>query len=271
MEQVLNMKKALLAVMAVALAYPPVVIAGMAMEMVTTNTAGSETARTRIFADGEYVRMDELEQGERTSVIFLGDRFVVLDHQDKSYIVMDEAMLNEVSSQISQAMKQMEQQLASMPPEQRAMAEQMMKSQMGGMMRQQEAPPPPTVQSLGKGKWQSYDCSRYAVIERGEKTQEVCAAPLSDIDGSEAMLDAFRGMTGFINKMTESMPMRSEGGFNPGELIDQINGFPVHMVDFEGGEPTGETSMESVAEQDVDPDMFTTPDDYQQINPLAGR
>ncbi len=265
------MKRAILAVMAVALAYPPVLIAGVAMEMVTTNTAGNETARTRIFADGDRVRMDEVERGERTSVIFLGDKFLVLDHKDKTYIVMDEAMLNEVSSQISQAMKQMEQQLASLPPEQRAMAEQMMKSQMGGMMGQQEAPPPPTVEPMGKGQWQSYDCNRYAVIVRGEKSQEVCAAPLSDIEGSAAMLEAFRGMTGFINKMSESMPMRGDGGFNPGELIDQINGFPVHMVDFAGGQQTGETSLESVTEQDVDASLFAPPDDYQQIDPLAGR
>ncbi len=265
------MKKTFAAALIIALGYPPIVVAGVAMELVTTNLAGSETARTRIFADGDRVRMDELERGERTSVIFLGSEFVVLDHKDKSYIVMDEAMLNEVSAQISAAMKQMEEQLASLPPEQRAMAEQMMKGQMGGMMGQQEAPPPPRVEALGSGEWQSYKCDKYAVYESGEKSQEVCAAPLSDIQGAEEMMQAFRAMTGFINKMTESMPMRGEGGFNPGELMDQINGFPVHMIDFEAGQQTGETSLESVTEQDVDPNMFNTPDDYQQIDPLAGR
>ena len=59
-----------------------------------------------------------------------------MDHKDKSYIVMDEAMLDEVSAQMSEAMKEMEAQLASMPPEQRAMVEQMMKGQMQGMTGQ---------------------------------------------------------------------------------------------------------------------------------------
>ncbi len=265
------MKKTLVAALSIALAYTPVAIAGVAMEMVTTNVAGTETARTRILADGEQVRMDEVERGERTSVIFLGSEFVVLDHKDKSYIVMDEAMLTEVTSQISEAMKQMEQQLAGLPPEQRAMAEQMMKSQMGGMMGQEDAPPKPRVEPLGKSEWQSYACNRFAVYEGGEKIQEVCAAPLADIEGAEQMLGAFRSMTDFVNKMTESMPMQTDDGFNPGELMDQIDGFPVHMVDFERGQAAGETSLESVEEQDVDPTVFSVPDGYRRIDPFASR
>ena len=265
------MKKILVASFLIALACLPIAHAGVTMDMVSKDTAGNETARTRIHADGERVRMDEMERGERTSVIFLGSEFLVLDHKDKSYIVMDEAMLDEVSAQISAAMKQMEQELANLPPEQRAMAEQMMKQQMGGMMGQQEAPPPPRVEALGSGEWGSYKCNKYAVYERGKKSQEVCAAPLSDIEGADLMLKAFRGMTGFINKMTESMPHRGSAGFNPGELMDQIDGFPVHMIDFAGGRVAGETTLESVAAEDVDPGLFSAPADYQRMDPLAGR
>jgi len=167
-------------------------------------------------------------------------------------------------------MKQMEKQLASMPPEQRAMAEQMMRGRMSGMTGQEEAPPP-RVESLGAGQWREFDCEKFAVYESGEKTQQVCAAALNDIDGSAEMMEAFRGMASFMTKMRESMPMGSNTGMNPGELMDQIDGFPVHRIDYKNGAVGEETSLESVTEQDLDDGLFTVPDDYQREDPMRRR
>lgn len=86
----------------------PLSYAGVAMDLVTTDASGQETGRTKIFAQAGNIRMDDRGDGSRNSMIFLGTEFLVVDHKDKSYFVMDEAMLTEVSSQISEAMKQME-------------------------------------------------------------------------------------------------------------------------------------------------------------------
>ena len=109
--------------------------AGVSLDLVRTDAEGNETERTRISSQGGKLRMDS-DGGpfsSAVSMIFLGDRFLVVDHDEKNYIIMDEAMLNEVSVKMNEAMKQMEAQLAKMPPEQREMAEQMMKGQMSAL------------------------------------------------------------------------------------------------------------------------------------------
>lgn len=246
--------------------------AGVSMYLVSTDATGKETGRLNFLAKSDMIRMDDLGNDSRNSMIFLGDSFIVLDHKKKNYIVMDEAFVNEVSAQMNDAMKEMEEQLASLPPDQRAMAEQMMKGRMGQMMgQQQEAPPPPRVESMGAGSWKDYECEKFAVFMSGEKTQELCAADLNDIDGAAEMMKAFRGMAKFMTKMTESMPMRADAGMNPGELMDQIQGFPVRTIDFRNGEIAGESFLESVTAQDLDDGLFGVPDGYEREDPMRRR
>ena len=247
--------------------------AGVVMEMVTRNASGQETDRTKIYAQSKKIRMEQGgDDASDGTMIFLGDKFLYVDHEDKSYVVMDEAMLDEVSTQMSAAMKEMEAQLANMPPEQRAMVEQMMKGQMQGMMGEQgDAPPPPRVESMGSGKWQSHKCRQYAVYEGATKTQEVCAADLDDVDGSEELIEAFRNMAAYITKLTESLPMRGDERPNPVELMDQIDGFPVHTIDYDNGVAVSEMSLDSVLEQDLDEELFAAPKGYRRQDPFGGR
>ena len=245
--------------------------AGVVMDMVSRDASGAETLRTKIYAQAKKVRMEEGDGGDAT-MIFLGDRFMYIDHGEKTYTVMDEAMLEEMSAQINEAMKEMEAQLASMPAEQRAMVEQMMKGQMQGMMGQQgEEAPPPRVEKTGSGKWQSRDCTEYAVYEGDEKTQQICAAGLDDVKGADEVIEAFRNMADYITKMTESMPMRPAKQPNPGELMDQIDGFPVHTVDYENGKVVMESSLDSIVEKDLDEGLFSAPEGYRQQDPFRRR
>ena len=83
------------------------------------------------------------------------------------------------------------------------------------------------VESIGSGEWQSKSCERFAVFSGANKTQEICAADLDDVDGADAVMASFRDMAAFVEKLTESLPMGVGEGINPGELMDQVDGFPV--------------------------------------------
>ena len=85
------------------------------------------------------------------------------------------------------------------------MVEEMMKGQMQGMMGQQAPRPAPTVEAMGSGKWNSYECRQYAVYESGQKAQDLCAADLDDVEGSDELIDTFRAMAHYMEKMMESM------------------------------------------------------------------
>jgi hypothetical protein len=206
------------------------------------------------------------------SMIFLGDRFLVVDHDEQSYIVMDEAMLTEVSAKMNEAMKQMEAQLAKMPPEQRAMAEQMMKSQMDALSNMESAPPP-RVEAVGPGEWDGTPCTRYAVFEGPDKSQDVCAAPLNQVEGSAEMMQAFMQMAKFVQKLSESLPgpLAASMASNPGAVIEQINGFPIHSIEYSLGEVSGETRLESIEEAALDDAQFAAPEGYRLEDPFAGR
>ena len=242
--------------------------AGAVMDMVTLDAAGQETGRTKIYGQSEMIRMDDGD----TTIVFLGNELLFIDHDDRSYIVMDEAMLDKVSAQVSDAMKEMEAQLANMPPEQRAMVEQMMKGRMQGMTGQQNAPSKgPRVESQGSGKWQSFACRKFAVYQGAVKTQDICAAELDEIDGADEVMQAFRDMAEYMTKMTESLPMRPNDQMNPGELMDQIGGFPVHTIDYANGVVVGQSALDSVSQQDLEPDLFAVPEGYSRQDPFGGR
>ena len=181
-------------------------------------------------------------------------------------------MLDEVSAKMNEVMKEMEAQLASMPPEQRAMMEQMMKGRMQGMTAQQAPSPSASrVEAKGGGEWKSYKCRQYAVFEGAEKVQDICAAELDEVDGADEVIETFRNMAAYITKMTESMPMGSDDRINPGELMDEIDGFPVHTIDYENGVVVGETLLDSVTEQDLDEGMFAVPEGYRRQDPFGSR
>ncbi len=171
-------------------------------------------------------------------------------------------------------MRQMEAQLADMPPEQRAMVEEMMRGQMQAMMGgNPEDRIPPRVEKTGAGQWESKPCTQYAVYEGAEKTQEICAAPLADIQGVGEAMEAFTNMAGFMNQLSDSMPepMASAMAENPMELIDQIDGFPVRRVDLMNGQVLSETTLEGVVEQALDESVFAVPEGFTEQDLFQGQ
>lgn len=249
--------------------------AGVEMDLVTTNATGTVTEQMKLYAQSGNIRMEDAggSSGEDMSMIFLGTEFIVVDHANQTYIVMDEAMMAQVGTQIDAAMQQMQAQLANMPPEQAAMVEQMMQGQMAGMMGGGDETPAPIVQQTGSGQWQGSACTQYSVLEAGEMTQMICAAPLDDVDGADEAMQAFESMAVFITTLADSMPggMGDAMAENPMGMMDQIDGFPVITVEFLNGEVLAETTLESVVEADLAADLFSPPEGYAQQDPFAGQ
>ena len=249
--------------------------AGVALDMVTKDMSGTEKERSQIYAQDGFLRLDS-DGGPfaaDVSLIFDGSRFLVMDHGEKTYIIMDEAMLTRMTDKMSEAMEQMKAELARLPPEQRAMAEQMMSAQMQGMMGSAEPAPPPRVEATGSAEWGGRACTTYDVFENDIKTQEICAAPLDQIEGAAEMMDTFQGMAGFVKKLSESLPGPLGSSFNqhPGMVAELIEGFPIHTVEFRMGEPDSEVSMESIREEALAAAKFEVPDGYKLQDPFAAR
>lgn len=241
--------------------------AGNVMEMVTLDMSGKLIDSMTFYTESGRSRMDQTGEDGNYSMIFKDDRFVFLDHAQKNYMIMDEAMLTDMAGQINEAMKELQAQLESMPPEQRAMMEEMMKQQMGGMDIT-ATEPVLEIREAGSGSWRDWDCRMTEMLENGTMIQQICSVDFDEVDGSGAVRDEFQRMGRLLGKFFDAIPYAGEGIRNPMELIGEMGGFPVRAVEFEGGTAVRETILESTAEQDIDASRFDMPAGYKKIDPM---
>jgi len=157
--------------------------------------------------------------------------------------------------QMQEAMKQMESQMANMPPEQRAMMEQMMKQQMGGMGN--NAAPETTVREKAKGeKIGQFTCTRYEVLRGGQLSQEVCAAPASQLQLDPAAFATFQALAEFYEPLTSQIP---KGSWAAPSGMKQIQGFPVQTVIYSGQKPESEWRLVKIENKSLDAGLFVLP------------
>jgi hypothetical protein len=263
------MKKSTTLLILVATCASPHLSAGVVLEMVTQDAAGTKTETSTIYAESGKVRLDSRggNSNSEMTMIFRNEQMLMLNHQEKTYVVMDETMFDQINAQMSDAMKQMEAQLANVPPEQRAMMEQMMKSHLETLATvPPQVAPTLRIEAIGSGDWDSYSCTLYAVHEESEKVQEICAASLDQIDGSGEVVAAFSKMAEFMNKLMASVPGPYAAGMagNPTEMMDRIDGFPVHTLHFVNGQLRQEVSLESAKVQELEPGLFSPPGGYKR-------
>jgi hypothetical protein len=233
---------------------------------------------TNIFADGQMLRIeiDSVSSEEDGLIIFRGDRneMLVADSERLEYFVIDEQSMKQMAGQVSDAMAQMEEMLKTMPPEQRAMAEQMMKQQMPGL--QQEPEEPGTRTKTGKSDTiNGYDCAYYEVLKQGKKVRDMCISEWVDIEGGSEAVEAMVGMGKFFDSMHDAFSEIAGSNFmgTQQEIFThmmQLGGYPVFAREFdETGAVKGESSLKSSETATIDAKKFEPPEGYrrQEMSP----
>jgi len=183
----------------------------------------------------------------------------------KSYMRIDEASMRQIGSQMDAAMKQMQEQMEKMPEEQRQQMEQMMKGVMGG--GEVEKTTWTVEPSNEKKDIQGRSCKRYDVLANGVKQSEIWATSWKEAGVPKESFDVLRDFASFMEEIAASIPafakaMQEQGGVMPG--LEKIDGFPIRVVDFEGSEPTQETTFTSVEEKKIDAAFYKVPADYTE-------
>jgi len=260
---------------AILLAFSPV-FAGSVMEIVTTEY-GDEPP---VIGTVEISTQDGVSRMEVTSVssdesggmIFREEsgEFVAIDHEEKEYYVIDEAAMERIGTQLSSAMQQMQEALADMPPDQRAMAEQMMKQHLPAAA---PAPEPMTVRKTGATDTiNGFRCEYYEVKQQGAKIRDLCVTDWNDIDGGREAADSMLAMAGFFEKMAEQ--------FSSGSGLDvmgqqrelfqhmrELGGYPVLTREFDdSGRVESESRLKSARIGDIDSALFSPPQGYRKMD-----
>jgi hypothetical protein len=233
--------------------------AGTVIQQVERAVGNSPARQTvTIYLDAGKLRVEGENPGAGKYLLIFDNARQVLwmaDLARGSYMEITKAQVEAMGGQMQQMMQQMQAQLAQIPPEQRAMVEQMMRQQMGNVGG--NAPPPVTVREKNRGETVgSFTCTRYEVLTGGQVTEEVCAAAPSQLKLDDSAFETFKALAEFFEPLARMAP---RGGWSAPKALDQIDGFPVQTVLYEGQRPASEWVILKAEEQAVDAALFTLP------------
>lgn len=215
------------------------------------------------------------------AMVFHGDlgeknKIVLIDHDEKSYMVMDKETMKAMGEKMNEAMRQAEEAMKNMSKEQQAMIKKA--RERAGM-----TPPPDAMGKKQKmeikktgehGTKQGFACVKYEAFKNGQKVREIWTTDWANIDGGDEAADAFGRMAAFFEEMMNSLPNFPGADMAGGEnFIDELNfddGFPVEWRDYdEGGDLEDESTLKSARRQRLDPAAFEPPVGYKRLSMLS--
>jgi hypothetical protein len=234
--------------------------AGVYVEMVDHNIAtGTTELKQKMYVQNGAGRF--VDPDGKTSLI-KNDTLYIIDDAEKSYIVFDKATMQAVAQKLSAAMDKMKEQMAKLPPEQRAQMEQALGPAMGMQGK------PRTVDVAATGKSDSVNgraCKVWDVTRDGQLDEQLCVAPYSALPGKENFQQMFASFSKIFEEMAKSVPMLSGMMANEFSAMTKVGGFPVRSRTYENGKLAGEeTLVKEWREEAIPASMFDIPAGYKQ-------
>jgi hypothetical protein len=201
-----------------------------------------------------------VDSAGRTTLIKNGTMYVI-DDADKSYIAFDKATMEKLAVKINEAMAQMQEQLAKLPPEQRAQMEAMLPAMGGGDKKW-------VVEAIDTGKSDKVDgraCRVWDIKRNGELDDQMCVVAYSSLPGKENFQAMFANFAKVFEEMAKSVPMLAGMMTNEFGAQAKVNGFPVRTRGYENGK-LGDTehNVSVWREEAIPASMFEVPAGYKQ-------
>jgi hypothetical protein len=258
--------------------------AGVVIVQESGDVGSQAKMKTTLYVDGGKIRVENtMADGKKNITIFDGDKQVLwmIQPEQNSYMEMTSATVENMAQmasqaggtagQLAQAQQQMQQAMANMTPEQRAMMEKAMAARGGSMPGMPGGAPagPRTITFQPKGGTDhvgKFSCTLYTELTNGQRSAEICAAASDQIQFKEADLRAFKSLQKFMEPLQR---MGSRGGFSA-PSIEQLHGFPVHSIHYEGARATYETMVLSADQKSVDAGMFLVPPGMVKQDMMGG-
>ena len=237
---------------------------------------GSEiSTETKVEGSNLKMQIPDDSGEDRSEIIYRGEekKMIIVDHQRRTYMEVDEQFFAQISAQLNQAMAQMEAALANVPPAQRQMMEEMMKKNMPQGMAGPASMPKVEVKEVGDGeRINGVDTTHYEVYEDGARVAEHWVASWASLDGSLEMATAFMEMSSFFSDMiksTANSPMGAAMAKNVSAnwfgQLDEMDGLPVRTKSYDRyGALEGVSNFKSSEEKDIDPAEFLPPPGYRK-------
>ena len=248
-------------------------VADVVFEMDQKQISPEATHKTKGMVKGNNFKMDFYENGENLdgAMIYRGDtkEMIMVNHKDKSYVVLDQATMNELAGVMAEAMSQFEEAMKDATPEERAMMEKMMKGRMPGAGESNTVEP--TLKRAGTSIVNGYSCTIYDVYRGDVKTSQHCVATWDSIQGGAEMKTVMIEMAQFMDQLGKSFK-NNKGMFgqqmkfenNVFKQIEKMNGFPVQSMDYGDGDVISESQLVSSKKSSLNASDLQVPSGYKK-------
>ncbi len=243
--------------------------AGVRVENVTrdikTKVVDGAT-QTVLVQDGKI----RVSSGKDNGMILKGNTILIVDDGKKTYTEMDKEQMKKMAAQASAAMKQMQDKLKNMPPEQRAMMEKMLGNQIPGGL---DSSKPDVYDTKNTGKTETVEgrkCAVWNLSRNGKLFEEMCVVPFSSLPGKEDFEKSFKEMAEAFAEFTKGMPSVT----NQVTVRSNVNGYPVRTRSYDAaGKLRGtETVLTKWVEESVPAASFEVPKGYKKKEmPMMGQ
>jgi hypothetical protein len=236
--------------------------------IVTRVTTGTDTTTSQVQMDKNRMRAEVSgASGANQIVVFDGTKqvMVIIDTQKKTYNEITKADMDKLGAQLSDAMAQMQAQMASLPPAQRAQVEQMMKGRMGGA----GAPAAKTeYKKTGTDKVGRWTCDKYEGMQNGQKTKDICTVEPSALGLSATDFDVAKQMAEFFKKL---LPAAGDQIISFGRPEEQgYSGVPVRSTSTVAGKQMT-SEITEVTHQAFPDSVFAVPEGFKKVDFMGGR
>lgn len=224
--------------------------------LTTTNQFGNTTGTDTIQIANGMVRVDNSQGGYM--LFDSGDNtMTMVQPSDESYMVMTEEAVRSMGNAVQQAMKQLESQMANMPPQQREQMRRMMEERMGGMMGGGKTSKPEIVNTGETRSVAGYDCSVVRIMVDGASKGSACMADFDALGIPAGDQQTIQAMIDFSLALTEQF-----GDMMPAHMKAMAGqGYPVQYESQAGGTPVN-GSLKNVSTEPLADDLFTVPSGY---------
>jgi hypothetical protein len=229
---------------------------------VQKETRGTQSTTTQIQMDKDHIRVESRSSGDEAAFVFDGPKQIarLINVSKKTYMELTKADVDRMKAQMDAAMAQMQQQLRGLPPEQRAMVEQMMRGR--GMANAAMAAPKVDYRQTGSDKVGQWTCTKYEGSVSGQKTTEVCTVDPKDFGLTAADFEAARQLSEFLKTM---MPQMQDSAFVNGTPQGEgFSGVPVRRTSFRNGAVDTVTEVTETRRQAFPASTFEVPAGFRK-------
>jgi hypothetical protein len=234
-------------------------VAGVRIENITRDIASQQPkgpVTTTLVQDGKV----RFSQGTDGAMILKNGVMYMLDDKRKTYREMDKATMKASMDKAGEVMKQMQDRMKNMTPEQRAQMEKMMGGNMPGMAGGKE--PVYTTKDTGKNDTvEGRKCRTWHLLRDGVVAEELCVVPFNTFPGKEDFQKTFKELAEAFAGLAQAVP----GAGNMGKARMTIDGYPVRSRPYDKGKPAGmEIVLKSWTEESVPAASFDVPQGYKK-------